>query len=446
MSTNQETKSDKVSIFEDAIDGYIKQINSLIGTMPIVLNILASNTIMHIDKVNEFCKKHKIDKLKVGESSTFPLEFYGCFERLNSNADKAIEAMKLYPCNIVVSLVSIYDAFLGNIIKAIYKTTPERLKECNREFTINEILQFESIEDAKERVIEKEAETVVRGSHIEQLEWLKKKLGTSFKDFASYRKFVEITERRNLFVHTNGIVSRQYINVCNSVGVEGVSEIKVGDKLVATPEYVFESYKVLFEVGVKLGIVVWRKLKKGDKTPDYYLNNICYNLLKQEKYDLAKTMLHFATETIKDAVNDEVRRIFIINKSLAYYLSGDKKTCNAILDKEDWSASATMFKLAEAVLKEDYSLAVSKMEAAKSDIDNLAYCEWPLFKNFRNSEEFKTEYQRLFGQGFEYTEPQTENYKDVLQYALDLQNKVKQFAKEDKEDECSDCTNTEEIS
>ena len=54
MSTTQETTSDKVSIFEDAIDGYIRQINSLIDTMPIVLNILASNTIMHIDKVNEF--------------------------------------------------------------------------------------------------------------------------------------------------------------------------------------------------------------------------------------------------------------------------------------------------------------------------------------------------------------------------------------------------------
>ena len=131
MSTIEETTQDKTSIFEETIEGYIKQINSLIGTMPIVLNILASNTIMHIDKVNEFVKKHKIDKMEVGESSTFPLELYGCCERLSSNADKAIEAMQLYPCNIVVSLVSIYDAFIGNIIKAIYRTTPERLKDCS---------------------------------------------------------------------------------------------------------------------------------------------------------------------------------------------------------------------------------------------------------------------------------------------------------------------------
>ena len=446
MSTIEETTQDKTSIFEETIEGYIKQINSLIGTMPIVLNILASNTIMHIDKVNEFVKKHKIDKMEVGESSTFPLELYGCCERLSSNADKAIEAMQLYPCNIVVSLVSIYDAFLGNIIKAIYRTTPERLKECSRQFSVTEILQFESIEEAKERVIEKEAESVVRESHIEQLEWLKKKIGTSFKDFASYKKFVEITERRNLFVHTNGIVSRQYISVCNSVEVENINDIKAGDKLGATPEYVIECYKVLYEVGVKLGIVVWRKLMKGNKKADYYLNTICYDLIKQEKYDMAKTMLHFATETIKDAANDEVRRMFIINYALAHYLSGDKKACIKILGREDWTASATMFKLAEAVLKEDYKLAASKMEAAKSDINNVAYCEWPLFKDFRNSEEFKTEYERLFGQGFEYNEPEKENYKDVLQYALDIQNKVKKLAKEEtNEDECSGCTATEEV-
>ena len=88
-----------------------------------------------------------------------------------------------------------------------------------------------------------------------------------------------------------------------------------------------------------------------------------------------------------------------------------------------------MFQLAVAVLKEDYKLAASKMESAKSDVDNVAYCEWPLFKDFRNTDEFKVEYQRLFGQGFEYTEPPKENIKDVLSFAMDFQNMLKDYAK-----------------
>ena len=431
-TVNEETQ--ELSVFEKNIDGYITQINSLMDTMPIILNILASNTIMHIDKFRDFIKQQGLDTPKKGEASQFPIELYGRYERLNSNAEKAIKAFELYPCNMVVSFVSMYDAFLGNVIKAIYATMPEKLNECNRDIPINEILQFESIEEAKERVIEKEAESVIRSSHSEQLDWFKKRLGTSFKEFDSYNKFIEITERRNLFVHTNGVVSRQYLNICRENKVKDSSKIKVGDTLSVTPEYIQNCYNVLFEVGVKLGIVVWRKLKKGDEEADCYLNTICYNLLKQERYELAKIMLNFATETLKNIATDEIRRMLIINKALAYYLAGDKQTCNSIISKEDWSACAVKFQLAIAVLKEDYKLAASKMETEKSDIDKIAYREWPLFKNFRNSEEFKSEYQKLFGHGFDYTEPQKENFNEILHYAMDIQNKVKNIVDKDLEE------------
>lgn len=436
MSTEQETTkvqdtAEDKYIFAKAIDWYIIQINSLMDTIPIVLNILSSNTIMRVEKINEFSEQHGLDKLKVGESANLSIESYKCYERLNSNMDKAIEAMRLYPCNMVVSFVSMYDAFLGNIIKAIYKTVPDQLKDCNREISINEILQFESIDDAKERIIEKEVESVIRNSHSEQLDWFKNKLKCPFKDFATYGQFIEITERRNLFVHTDGIVSRQYISVCKENGVDEISKIKVGDKLDVTPDYLTRCYNVLFEVGVKLGIIVWRKLRKGDEKADYYLNTICYNLLKQERYGLAKTMLHFATDVIKNPANEEVRRMFIINKALAYYLSGEKNTCKAILDKEDWSASTGMFQLAIEVLKENYKLAADKMESAKSDFDSSAYYEWPLFNVFRESDEFKSKYEELFGQGFEYKEPKKENIEEILRYAMDIQAKAETTIKED---------------
>ncbi|MBE6269129.1 MAG: hypothetical protein E7092_09130 [Bacteroidales bacterium] len=434
MSTQQEDKSQKEettnkNIFEDVIEQYITQLNSLVDSVPIVLNVLSSNAIMQIGKLDKFFNEQGLKDLNEETTLQIPFELYANFDRLNTNTKKAIETMRLYPCNIVVSFVSLYDAFLGNIIKAIYKTCPEKLKESKKEFTINDIILFDSIEDAKEFVIEKESETVLRASHGEQLDWLKNKFGTTFKDFPNYNKFIEITERRNLFVHTNGVVSRQYISECNKVGVKDISKIKVGEKLIATPQYILECYNILFEVGVKLGIIVWRNILKKDKDADYYYNTVCYDLLKSGKYNLAKTMLDFATNGFKSFATEEIRRIYIINKALACYLAGDKKGCNLIIDKEDWSASAVMFQLAVAVLKEDYKLAASKMESAKSDVDNAAYCEWPLFKDFRNTDEFKVEYQRLFGQGFEYTEPPKENIKNVLSFAMDFQNMLKDYAK-----------------
>jgi hypothetical protein len=438
LDTAEQTCQEKeITVFQKSIDSYIKQINSLIDTMPIIINVLASNAVMHIEKLKTFCEDNNLDKLKDDETTRITFELYRCYEQLNLNTDKAIEAVILYPCNLVVSLVSLYDAYLGNIIKAIYRTTPEQLKDCNREFSINEILSFESIEEAKERAIEKEAETVIRSGHGEQLDWLKRKLKCSFKDFKSYNDFIEITERRNLFVHTNGVVSRQYLAVCEENGVKGLENIKVGDRLLADPDYVLKCYNILFEVGVSLGIVVWRKLKKNDEQADFYLNNVCYELIKQERYELAKIMLNFATETIKNAATEEVRRMFIINKALSYYLSGYKTACITILDKEDWTATASKFQLAVSVLKEDYEAAGRYMESAKSDVNNIAYCEWPLFKNFRESEIFRSEYLKIFGENFQIKEHHKENVDEILQFAIDIRAKANEM--ENKADSDASC-------
>lgn len=440
-STTATDTEKKKSIFEESLDWYIQQTNAIIDSMPIVFRVLTTKVIMSADKLKTFLKKQGIDSHS--ESSQFPMELYGHYNRLNENMSNAYEATMLYPCNIVVSLVSVYDAFIGNLIKAIYLTTPDKLKECNREISIKELLLFTSIDEAKAHIVEKEAETVLRSSHKDQLEWFGKKLGTSFTNSQSYSKFIEITERRNLYVHTNGTVSGQYIKECSKVKVKDISKIKVGDRLPATPEYVIDCYKTLFEIGVQLGIIVWRKLKKKDEDADNYLNTVCYNLLKDEKYELAKIMLNFATEFIKKPASDEIRRYYIINKALAYYLTGDKNKCYSIISNEDWSASAAKFQLAIAVLNEDYKLAASKMESAKSDINNIAYYEWPLFADFRNSTEFKNEYQKIYGQDFEYTEPKRDNYEEVLQYALDIQDKVKNLAEQDDNANCDVCHKSE---
>ncbi len=443
MSTNQETAiqqelAHENNVFEEAIKKYISKLNSQIDTMPLVLRLLATNTVMRTEKLKDYFDGQGIVSSDTTESIQIPIEHYGCVKRLSAKVDTAIEATMLYPCNTVVSMVSMYDAFIGDIIKAIYATCPEKLNASKKSVDIADILQFESIDDAKNYVIEKEVEDVLRDSHRKQLEWFHNKLKHPFDKFKSLSKFIEITERRNLFVHTDGIVSKQYLDVCTDCNVEGISKVKIGDKLMASPDYVQECYNVLYEVGVKLGIVVWRSLKKNIEQADYYLNNTCYDLLSQGKYELAKTMLIFAVDDIKKPANEEVRRLFVINKALAYYLSGDKKTCNAIIDNEDWSATAVKFQLATAVLKEDYKSAVNKMEAAKSEIRYNAYCEWPLFRDFRESNEFQSKYQELYDHGFEYKEPEQENYKDILQYALDIQDKVKKFVDEDIcEDDCN---------
>ena len=145
------------------------------------------------------------------------------------------------------------------------------------------MLTYESIDEAKQRIIEKEVETVLRENHTTQFVWLEKKLNTTLrKDLPAFKNFIEITERRNLFVHNNGEVSCQYIRICKDNDILN-SEVKLGKQLSSDPAYITKCYNTLFEIGIKLGHVIWRKIVPSDRTKaDEYLNNICFDLLKQK--------------------------------------------------------------------------------------------------------------------------------------------------------------------
>lgn len=419
-----------ISPFQKVINNYIELITAQIDTLPLLLNLLVSKTITNVKAVQKFIKEHDIKEVKDGDSTTFaiPYELNSKFSKLNSCTHTSFLAANLISCNIVVSLVSLYDAYLGNLIKVMYKTCPELLNDSNKNFSLAEILQFESIEEAKDRVIEKEVDTILRDNHLAQIQWLDAKLKLNIKkDLPVFSDFIEITERRNLFVHTNGEVSRQYIKICKDNHVKDIEKVKIGDHLTATPQYIFHCYNTLFEIGVKLGHVIWRKLDKSTIVQaDDYLNDICFDLLKRNKYELALVLLKFATDVLKKYANQEIKYIFIINKALAYYLINDKKTCIEVLDKEDWSAFAPKFQLAVAVLHDDYAKATSYMKIIKGSVPKNIYGDWPLFTKFRESDEFKICYRELYNEDFSYAEIKEVDLEDILHEALELQQELKQ--------------------
>ncbi|GAG36970.1 unnamed protein product, partial [marine sediment metagenome] len=215
--------------------------------------------------------------------------------------------------------------------------------------------------------------------------------------------FVEITERRNLFVHCDGIVSSQYLKVCRTHGVQLDSKLKTGDQLTVDPAYFSKAFDCMLEIGIKLGHVLWRKLQPNDMTAaDKALQETGYELLVEERYELAKMILRFASDTLKNVSSDQIRRMNLINLCSAHKFSGDQQRCNSILDSEDWSACGPEFQLAVAVHKDNFAKAAAIMESIGKDgaVSREDYSTWPLFKMFRESKEFLTSYHKLFGEEF----------------------------------------------
>jgi hypothetical protein len=408
--------------FSSEIDKFIKHIEAQTDIVPLVMSLLSIKLVQESKHVDKYIKENGLLIESEDNSETknlsIPAEKINEFIKLNEKVDTTNLAYNLLPINFVVSFVSQYDAYLGGLIRVMFLNKPEMLNSSEKNIMFSELLKFSSIEEAQEFVVEKEVESVLRESHIKQFKWLENKLGITLrKDLSSFSDFIEITERRNLFVHCNGKVSRQYIENCNENQVKDIDKIKIGDILNAKPAYFSKCYLTLFEIGVKLGHVMWRKLKPEENDEaDAHLINITYELLIKGHFKLAINLLTFATDTFKKHTQETIC-VLTINKALAFYLSDKKIECKKVIEKHDWSATNDKFKLAVSVLLEKFTESIELMKSIGNNNEHLnkeAYRDWPLFSDFRKTTEFKNTYKEIFDEDLIYIETKPRDLEDIL--------------------------------
>ena len=134
---------------------------------------------------------------------------------------RAKRAQILLPRLFLISFVSEYDAFLGNLIVAVFNRRPELLKSADKVLSFAELMEFESLEEAKNSLLEIEVENILRKSHSDQFTWMENRFSIKLREKLDvWPTFIELTERRNLFVHTDGVVTSQYLKVCSNHKVE----------------------------------------------------------------------------------------------------------------------------------------------------------------------------------------------------------------------------------
>ena len=395
------------------IDNFVKQIESLATTLSIVASVMTMFLAKTKEDLDNFVKsaegmksikksiKKKTDVYKI-KGEAIPK-----FEKLMHNLDISQNALRITPKSFIVSLVSQYDAFLGRLLKKIFYLKPELLNASERRLMFSELVKLDSVDKAREYIIEKEVESIIRESHTYHFDWMEKRFSVHLrKELEAWPNFIELTERRNLFVHCDGVISSQYIDNCKAAGVSIKESVVVGKRLSVDPEYFKQAQECMAEIGVKLGQVLWRKLVPNDiAIADSNFNDICYELIVDENYSLAKKLLQFAV-SIKKYSSDEIHRQLLVNLAQAYRWSGEIDRCNQLIGETDWSACADKFKLAISVLKDDFTDAkkIMKRIGRNGEIDKTSYKEWPLFKKFRQSPQFLETYKELFGEEFSVIE------------------------------------------
>lgn len=345
---------------------------------------------------------HKLGNSTVGN---VPPALFHEYKAIRRRLDRATIASKVVAHSSVVSLVSLCDSFLGGLLRACLHLRPELLNASDRTLTLKDLQEFESIDAAREFIVEKEVETVIRKSHLEQFEWMENRFGVKLREgLEVWPAFVEVTERRNLLVHCGGVVSSHYLSMCRQHKVDGQAP-GVGTELNVTRAYLTSAYECAVEVGVKLAHVLWRKLARSDEevaNADNSLNLLCLDLMTQGRNGLARRLLDFATCVLKRWSTEINRLLFVVNRAQAHKWQNDEEACQKILREEDWSAVGDKLSLGVAVLRGDFASAVELMRktANTPDMPKEAYRQWPIFKEFRRSPEFAKAYKDIFGDDF----------------------------------------------
>jgi hypothetical protein len=266
------------------------------------------------------------------------------------------------------------------------------------------------------------AKVLLRESHTDQFTWLEKKFALPLrKELPAWPLFIEVTERRNLFVHTNGHVSGQYLEVCRKHSCKIPYDVCAGMPLSVTREYFAAASECLWEVGVKLGQVLWRKVQPSEiDVADVSLNDMALNLITEGRYQLAQVLLDFATETLKTHTTANSRLSLVMNRAQAYKWGGDEESCKRILNAEDWTATNLKFRLAYEILRDDFKEAnaiVRQIGKDDRELSKHAYREWPIFRVFRKSPEFIALFEQIFDEPFNKfivdTETDTSNPQKV---------------------------------
>jgi len=390
-----------MSTIQKATESYINDLDALRGMIePLMIVTEALGQTVDGEHLKAL-EQHGEEMAPEGATRNFniPPEHLQKIRHLGQKAAHYQTAKELLPRTFLVSFVSTYDAFLGNLVHALFDAKPEVLNSSGKQFTYKDLVSFTDIEAARTHVVNSEVESLLRKSHSEQFDWLEKTFDMKLREgLESWPTFIELTERRNLFVHCHGKASSHYLKVCreNKVNTTGVA---VGTTLDANRQYLINAYKCLYELGVKLSQVLWRKLKPLElEAADDALISIAFELLVLEKYDIANRVLTFATKLPKHS-SEITTRIFLINLGQSYKFMDKQDQCLTVLNTMDWSACSYNFVICVAVLKDKFIEACEIMQRIgnQGSIKRHEYIDWPVFKEFRKSPEFGKTYAEIFG-------------------------------------------------
>lgn len=420
---------DVITAFNSTMQIYRNMIPLTLEVSPMVSGMMAN------EELGGFVKRYgtEVEEFKEENFKVFELSsgHWGALMQRHDAAIAAVKGVEHLPEIAVIGLISVYDAYLSNLLRAVFNVHEELVFNSDREIKFSDLVKFGTIEEAKKQIIDTEVENVLRRSHHEQFEWMEKNFKMTLrKDLEVWPDFVELCERRNLLTHTGGFVSRQYLKNCENHGHKASG--KLDEKLETKADYFRKAVLIVNEIGLKLGHVLWRKFVPKDREEaDEELNEQALDLIVQRQYHVAERLLQLGTETFSKHPSDLVRRMMVVNRANALRLGKHKEKAHEILAKEDWSATATKFRICVAAVQDDHDTLYDLMrkEGQHGEVKADQYRQWPVFRRLLKEEKFAEVFMEVFGEplipGDHFKMAETEEKEKIEVGAVEQERVIK---------------------
>jgi len=162
---------------------------------------------------------------------------------------------------IVGLLVSSFGALIGSVARHSFKVNKVALEKSEHEFTLEELSKYDSIDEARNELINRRVDALLGGGVNDWSSWCKRVLQFDLPSLTSdWPVMREIFARRNIIVHNSGRVNNRYLVAVEDSGVSLPKDTKVGSEVETGKEYVDSSIQRILALGMCLVYSVWRKL------------------------------------------------------------------------------------------------------------------------------------------------------------------------------------------
>jgi hypothetical protein len=208
---------------------------------------LAQLTYGAFDIASRTIEDHESDEIEITypvgyRSDRQPIETTWTYAKADLLARYQFLAFQQLAINGLVQMVTIVEAMLGDVIRAVVLKYPQKLGG-KRQIPLQAVLQAHSIEEIHLRATDSLLNELGYKSPADFAESLDGLLAVNLLKCLAFHRYMEIKASRDIFIHNRGLANEIYIRKAGSH-----ARVEAGYKLPADVPYFLESYEACLQL------------------------------------------------------------------------------------------------------------------------------------------------------------------------------------------------------